>query len=130
LRRREGPVPCTRSTTRRYGCDVGSCTNCQSQCPPLRQPPRVNQTRYGEVEVFRVWYTIEPDRATEIVARPQMPLLRSARGRGARVRPLAHEFRETQMDFETIHFEINDAAASLILSRPARSNALNARMLE
>ena len=34
------------------------------------------------------------------------------------------------MDFETIHYEVNDAAASLILSRPARSNALNARMLE
>jgi len=34
------------------------------------------------------------------------------------------------MDFETIHYEVTDAAASLILSRPARSNALNARMLE
>ena len=34
------------------------------------------------------------------------------------------------MDFETIHYEVKDAAASLILSRPARSNALNARMLE
>ena len=34
------------------------------------------------------------------------------------------------MDFETIHYEIKDAVASLILSRPARSNALNARMLE
>jgi enoyl-CoA hydratase len=34
------------------------------------------------------------------------------------------------MDFETIHYEVNDTAASLILSRPARSNALNARMLE
>jgi enoyl-CoA hydratase/carnithine racemase len=34
------------------------------------------------------------------------------------------------MDFETIHYEVKEAAASLILSRPARSNALNARMLE
>ena len=34
------------------------------------------------------------------------------------------------MDFETIHYVIEDAVASLILSRPARSNALNARMLE
>jgi enoyl-CoA hydratase/carnithine racemase len=34
------------------------------------------------------------------------------------------------MDFETIHYEVRDAAASLILARPARSNALNARMLE
>jgi enoyl-CoA hydratase len=34
------------------------------------------------------------------------------------------------MDFETIHYEVKDAAASLILSRPARSNALNSRMLE
>ena len=34
------------------------------------------------------------------------------------------------MDFETIHYEVKDAAASLILSRPAQSNALNARMLE
>ena len=34
------------------------------------------------------------------------------------------------MDFETIRYEVKDAAASLILARPARSNALNARMLE
>src|SRR5262245_52719663 len=34
------------------------------------------------------------------------------------------------MHLETLHNEVKYAAASLILSRPARSNALNARMLE
>ena len=34
------------------------------------------------------------------------------------------------MGFETINYEVKDAVASLILSRPARTNALNARMLE
>jgi enoyl-CoA hydratase len=34
------------------------------------------------------------------------------------------------MGFEMINYEVKDAVASLILSRPARTNALNARMLE
>src|SRR6478609_6801182 len=37
---------------------------------------------------------------------------------------------EHTMDFETLHYEVRDAVASLILTRPARANALNARMLE
>jgi enoyl-CoA hydratase/carnithine racemase len=39
-------------------------------------------------------------------------------------------FSEHTMGFETINYEVKDAVASLILSRPARTNALNARMLE
>ena len=34
------------------------------------------------------------------------------------------------MGFEMINYEVKDAVASLILSHPARTNALNARMLE
>jgi enoyl-CoA hydratase/carnithine racemase len=34
------------------------------------------------------------------------------------------------MKFETIQYEVRDAVAYLTLSRPARANALNARMLE
>jgi enoyl-CoA hydratase/carnithine racemase len=39
-------------------------------------------------------------------------------------------FPEHTMGFEMINYEVKDAVASLILSRPARTNALNARMLE
>jgi enoyl-CoA hydratase len=39
-------------------------------------------------------------------------------------------FPEHTMGFETINYEVKDAVASLILSRPVRTNALNGRMLE
>ena len=37
---------------------------------------------------------------------------------------------EEQLDFETIAYRVVDSVAHLTLSRPARTNALNGRMLE